>query len=131
LTYVYCVSPLGYLIKNPPIPKTPVTVSLIKLKQCNAFLPTPRVCIRSYPKSILKQFLILDTKHPEADSSYRAVQGVWVCSCSLVGVVSGPHRRAACGLVSCKCSVLTGRGLTRPEDSYPVWCVLSVIVKHR
>ena len=123
MTYVYCVSPLGYLIKNPPIPTTPATVSLIKFKQCNAFLPTPRVCIRSYPKSILKQFLILDTKHPDADSSCRAVQGVWVCSCSLVGVVGSNPARGMNLFVSCKCFVLTGRGLTRPEDSYPVRCV--------
>jgi hypothetical protein len=36
--------------------------------------------------------------------------------------------------VSCECCVLSGRGLcvgliTRPEVSYRVWCVLSVIVK--
>jgi hypothetical protein len=34
--------------------------------------------------------------------------------------------------VSCECSLLSGRGLcdgliTRPEESYRVWCVLSVI----
>jgi len=38
--------------------------------------------------------------------------------------------------VSCECCVLSGRDLcvgliTRPEESYPVWCVLSVIVKSR
>ena len=36
--------------------------------------------------------------------------------------------------VSCECCVLSGRGLCeglipRPEESYRVWCVLSVIVK--
>jgi hypothetical protein len=36
--------------------------------------------------------------------------------------------------VSCKCCVLSGRGLcdgpiTRPEESYRVWCVLSVIAE--
>jgi hypothetical protein len=38
--------------------------------------------------------------------------------------------------VSCECCVLSGRGLCdelvpRPEESYRVWCVSSVIVKHR
>ena len=38
--------------------------------------------------------------------------------------------------VSCLCCVLSGRGLyvrliTSPEESYRVWCVLSVIVKPR
>jgi hypothetical protein len=38
--------------------------------------------------------------------------------------------------VSCECCVLSGRGLcvgliTRPEESYQVWCVSSVIVKPR
>jgi hypothetical protein len=38
--------------------------------------------------------------------------------------------------VSCECCVLSGRGLcdglvTRPEESYRLWCVLSVIVKPR
>jgi hypothetical protein len=38
--------------------------------------------------------------------------------------------------VSCECCLLSGRGLcfeliTRPEESYRVWCCLSVIVKPR
>jgi hypothetical protein len=38
--------------------------------------------------------------------------------------------------VCCECCVLSGRGLcdglvTRPEESYRLWCVLSVIVKPR
>jgi hypothetical protein len=38
--------------------------------------------------------------------------------------------------VSCECCVLSGRGLCvglvpRPEESYRVWCVWSVIVKPR
>jgi hypothetical protein len=38
--------------------------------------------------------------------------------------------------VCCECCVLSGRGLCdglvpRPEESYQVWCVLSVIVKPR
>jgi hypothetical protein len=38
--------------------------------------------------------------------------------------------------VCCECCVLSGRGLcdrliTHPEESYRVWCVLSVIVKPR
>jgi hypothetical protein len=38
--------------------------------------------------------------------------------------------------VSCECCVLSGRGLwdgliTRPEESYRLWCVSSVIVKPR
>jgi len=37
--------------------------------------------------------------------------------------------------VSCECCVLSDRGIsvgliTFPEESYRVWCVLSVIVKH-
>ena len=38
--------------------------------------------------------------------------------------------------LSCDCCVLSGRGLcngliTHPDESYRVWCVVSVIVKHR
>jgi hypothetical protein len=63
-----------------------------------------------------------------ADPSGRAVLGVglrllayWDC-----GFES----------VSCECCVLSGRGLCdelvpRPEESYRMWCVLSVIVKPR
>jgi len=79
-------------MKKPPIPTTRATVSLIKVKEHNAFLRTPCVCIRSYPKSILRQYLILDTEHPDADSSCRAVQGV--CLELLVGW--------GCGFQSCR-----------------------------
>jgi hypothetical protein len=51
---------------------------------------------------------------------------VWVCGCSLAGIVgSNPDRGMD---VSCKCCVLSGRVLcvgliTRPEESYGVRCV--------
>jgi hypothetical protein len=51
----------------------------------------------------------------------------WVCGCSLAGIVgSNPIGGHGClSVVSC---VLSGRGLcvgliTRPEESYRVWCV--------
>jgi hypothetical protein len=49
----------------------------------------------------------------------------WVCGCSLAGIAgSNP---AGDMNVSCECCVLSGRGLcvgliTRPEESYRVWC---------
>ena len=55
----------------------------------------------------------------------------WDCGSSLAGIaVSNPVGGMG---VSCECCVLSGRGLcfgliTRSEDSYRVWRVLSVIV---
>jgi hypothetical protein len=50
------------------------TVSLIKVKSCNALLRMLLVCIRSYLKSVLRhKFLILDTHHP--DTIYLREQG--------------------------------------------------------
>jgi hypothetical protein len=49
----------------------------------------------------------------------------WVCGRSLTGIVgSNPTG----GMDVCLCCVLSGRGLcdgliTRPEESYLVWCV--------
>jgi len=57
-----------------PVPKKRVTVSLIKVKSCNAFLLMLPVCIGSYLKLVLKYtFLILDTYHP--DTLYMRKQG--------------------------------------------------------
>jgi hypothetical protein len=50
----------------------------------------------------------------------------WVCGCSLAGIVGS---NPAEGMnVCCECCVLSGRGLcveliTRPAESYQVWCV--------
>ena len=59
----------------------------------------------------------------------------WVCGRWLAGIEdSNPVR----GMDVCRCEecMLSGRGLcdgliTRPEEYYRVWCVLSVIVKLR
>ena len=60
----------------------------------------------------------------------------WVCSRLFAGIVdSSPAGRWR--FVCCDCCVLSGRGLcvepiTRPEESYGVWCVLlSVIMSPR
>ena len=52
---------------------------------------------------------------------------VWVCCCSLAGIV-GSNPPEAWMSVSCECCVLSGRGLcvgliTRPEESYRLQCV--------
>jgi hypothetical protein len=51
----------------------------------------------------------------------------WVCGRSLAGIV-GSNPTGAWMSVSCECCVLSGRGLcdgliSRPGDSYRVWCV--------
>ena len=51
---------------------------------------------------------------------------VWICGCSLARIaVSNPAGSMG---ICCECCVLSGRGLcdeliTRPEDTYWVWCV--------
>jgi len=60
---------------------------------------------------------------------------MWVCGRSLAGI-TGSIPAAGGMAVSYECCVLSGRGLyvgliTRPEESYRVWCILSVIVKVR
>ena len=50
----------------------------------------------------------------------------WVCGHSIAGIVGSDP--AGDMNVSCECCVLSGRGLcvgliTRPEESYRVWCV--------
>ena len=59
----------------------------------------------------------------------------WVCGRSLAGI-TGSIPAARGMAVSCECCVLSGRGLyvgliTRPEESYRMWSVLSVIMKAR
>jgi hypothetical protein len=51
----------------------------------------------------------------------------WVCGRSLTRIV-GSNPDGEWMSVSCECCVLSGRGLcdgliTRPEESYRVWCV--------
>jgi hypothetical protein len=51
-----------------------------------------------------------------------------VCGRSLAGI-AGSNSAGAWMCVSCECRVLSGRGLcdgliTRPEESYRLWCVL-------
>jgi len=58
----------------------------------------------------------------------------WVCGRSLAGIV-GSNPTGGMD-VCCECCVLLGRGLcdeliTRPEQCYRVWCVLSVIANPR
>ena len=62
---------------------------------------------------------------PEAARSIEA----WVCGRSLAGIVVRilPQARI---FVSCECCVLSGGGLcvgliTRPEESYRLWCVVT------
>jgi hypothetical protein len=72
--YVYFVLPLEYLIKKPPVPTKWATVSLIKIKSCNALLRMLLVYIGSYLKSVLRyKLLILDTYRP--DTLYLREQG--------------------------------------------------------
>jgi len=48
-----------------PVPTNRATVSLIKVKQCNALLRMVPVCIDSYLKSVLRyKLLLLDICHP-------------------------------------------------------------------
>jgi hypothetical protein len=59
----------------------------------------------------------------------------WVYGSSLTRIVGSNPARVWMS-VSCECCVLSGRGLcdglvTRPEESYRMWCVYSVIVKPR
>jgi hypothetical protein len=59
--------------------------------------------------------------------SAAARSQVWVCGRSLAGIVVSNPRGARMS-VSCECSVVSGSGLrvgliTRPEESYRVWCV--------
>ena len=62
------------LIKKPSVPTKRATVSLIRVKSCNAFLHVLLLCICCYRKTFLRYtFLILGTYHPEADPSGRAV----------------------------------------------------------
>ena len=60
----------------------------------------------------------------------------WVCDRSLPGIAGSNPAVGMDVSVSCECCVLSGIGLcvgliTRPEESYQVWCVLSMIVKPR
>jgi hypothetical protein len=56
---------MSYLIKTLPVPMNRVTVSLIKVAACSAFLPMLLVCILSYLKSVLRyKFLVLDPYYP-------------------------------------------------------------------
>jgi hypothetical protein len=53
-----------YLIKKLPVPIWRVTVILIKVTVCSAFLPVLQVCIGNYLKSVLRyKFLVMDTYH--------------------------------------------------------------------
>ena len=52
----------------------------------------------------------------------------WVCSCSRAGI-AGSNPAGAWMVISCECCVLSGRVLcdgliTRPEESYRLWCVV-------
>jgi hypothetical protein len=51
-------------IKKASVPTKRVTVSLIKVKSRNALLRMLLVCIRSYPKSVLRYKFLLGTCHP-------------------------------------------------------------------
>jgi len=52
----------------------------------------------------------------------------WVCDCSPADIV-GSNPTGGRMSVCCECAVLSGRGLcdgliTRPEESYRLWCVV-------
>jgi hypothetical protein len=60
----------------------------------------------------------------------------WVCDRSIPGIAGSNPAVGTDVSVSCECCVLSGIGLcvrliTRPEEPYRVWCVLSMIVKPR
>jgi len=56
---------MSFLIKKLPVPMKRVTVILMKVTECSAFLPMLLLCIRSYLKSLLRyKFLVWDTYHP-------------------------------------------------------------------
>jgi hypothetical protein len=53
---------------------------------------------------------------------------MWACDSSLAGNAGSNQGEEAWMSVSCECRVLSNRGLcdgpiTRPEESYRVWCV--------
>jgi hypothetical protein len=52
-------------IKKTSVPTERVTVSLIKVKSRNALLRMLLLCIRSYPKSVLRYTFLLGTCHPD------------------------------------------------------------------
>jgi hypothetical protein len=97
--------PLEYLIKKPPVHTKPATMSLIKVKPCNALLRILMVYIGICVKSVLRyKFVILDIYHP--DTPYLCEQGSddpWIFFEALRGprknnglgktAVHGQHRR--------------------------------------
>jgi hypothetical protein len=87
--------------------------------RCNQFKSTPRLHNTLYHLHSV-QTLIIHFLHIYTWSK------AWVCSRSLAGIVGS---NPAWGMDVCRqCCVLSGRGLcvgpiTRPEESYRVWCV--------
>ena len=65
VTRPQCVKKLPILLKR-------VTVTLIKVTACSAFLPMLLVCIRSYLKSVSRyKVLVLDTYHTHTTLARR------------------------------------------------------------
>ena len=88
---------------------------------------TNPVSLSSYNTQLKPNLTLQTNLQQHVDPSSRAIQGVGQLSHSLVGiwvcVLPG-----AWIFVACECCVLSGRGLcvgliTRPEESYRVWCV--------
>ena len=60
----------------------------------------------------------------------------WICGRLSAGIAGSNHAEGPWISSSRGCCVLSGRGLcdeliTRPEESYRMWCVLSMILKPR
>jgi hypothetical protein len=90
---------------------------------------------------VFKCILIISNPTGEINKEFGRFWEVWITICwnnlmSAAARLLGlwvPRRGHGC-LSSCECCVLSGRGLCdklvpRPEESYRVWCVQSVIVK--
>ena len=74
-----------------------------------------------------RQFMINDFKLKHLPIPVAARSKAWVCGRSLAGIM-GSNPAGAWMSVSCECCVLSGKGLrvgpiTRPEESYRLWCV--------
>ena len=101
-----------------------INVSLSVVQHQTIFSPRLFVVYQTDKLSLSQQLKPI----PEAARSKASV-----CGRSFAGIVGS---NPAGGMVfSCQFRVLSGRGLcdgliTRPDESYPVWC-LSVIAKHR
>jgi hypothetical protein len=81
----------------------------------------------SYNSTEIELYTVTDNKLQCRPTPVAARSKTWVCGRSLAGIV-GSNSAGAWISVSRECCALSGRGLcvrliTRPEQSYRVWCV--------